>query len=116
MPSRQPSPPAACPICFADKPLTFHHFICRSVHRNKWFRTRYSREELQRGIFVCRACHSTIHRLIPDRKEMSRHHNTPAALMAHPEFANFVVWARKRARKGAIAADDLFAVAEGSPG
>jgi len=47
---------------------------------------------------------------------MSRHHNTPAALMAQPEFANFVVWARKRARKGAIAADDLFVVAEGPPG
>ncbi len=98
--------PSACPICLAEKPLTFHHFICKSVHRNKWFRARYSREELQRGIFLCRACHSTIHRLIPDRKEMSRHYNTPARLLEHPEFARFVSWARRRARKPGGVADD----------
>jgi hypothetical protein len=112
---RRQAPPE-CPICLQARPLTFHHFICRSVHRNKWFRARYDRDELNRGIFVCRSCHSTIHRLIPDRKVMSREYNSPARLMAHPEFAHYVAWARRRSRVGPVPADDPFAVADDASG
>jgi len=112
---RRQAPPE-CPICLVEKPLTFHHFICRSVHRNKWFRARHSREELNRGIFLCRSCHSTIHRLFPDRKVMSREYNSPARLMAHPDFAHYLAWARKRARGRTTPADDPFAIAGEAPG
>jgi hypothetical protein len=46
---------------------------------------------------------------------MSRECNSPARLMAHPEFADYVAWARKRARGRTTPADDPFAAAGDAP-
>ena len=50
-----------CGLCGAEEELTFHHFIPRTLHSNKWFKKRYTREEMQAGIDVCRECHDLIH-------------------------------------------------------
>jgi len=47
---------------------------------------------------------------------MSREYNSPARLMAHPDFAHYVSWARKRARGRTTPADDPFAIAGEAPG
>lgn len=88
-----------CELCCAAEPHNFHHFIPRTLHRNKWFKKRYTREEMRGGIEVCKDCHEAIHRLLPDEKELGRHYNTLEKLRAHPEVAKYVQWKRARRRE-----------------
>ncbi|MGZ7065629.1 MAG: amidohydrolase family protein, partial [Candidatus Aminicenantales bacterium] len=62
----------------------FHHFIPRTLHSNKWFKSRYSREEMQKGVHLCKTCHSAIHNLIPKEKDLGRLYNNREKLLAHP--------------------------------
>ncbi len=75
---------------------TEHHLIPRQCHSNKWFKKRFTRAEMQLTITVCRACHSAIHRFIPNHKELARHYNTKEALLSHDELAHFITWVRKQ--------------------
>ena len=65
-----------CELCQSEDAYNFHHFIPRTLHTNKWFKRRYTRQEMQQGIEVCKSCHSAIHDLIPDEKELGRNYNT----------------------------------------
>ena len=85
-----------CELCGAEAAHNFHHLIPRTLHTNKWFKRQYTRKELSRGLELCRACHRSVHRLIPDEKELGRHFNTPDKLLAHPEVGKYVAWKRKR--------------------
>lgn len=87
-----------CPMCARERSLTFHHLVPRTVHSNKWFKKRFTREQMAEGIHVCRQCHATIHDLIPDEKELGRDYHTVDAILAHPEFAKYLAWARKQKR------------------
>jgi hypothetical protein len=51
---------------------------------------------MQEGIEVCKSCHTAIHDLIPDEKELGRHYNTLEKLSAHPQVAGYVKWKRER--------------------
>ena len=85
-----------CQLCESEDAHNFHHFIPRTLHSNKWFKKRYSREQMREGVYLCKSCHSTIHDLIPDEKELGRHYNTQEKLLAHPQVANYVKWKRER--------------------
>jgi len=85
-----------CELCDCDKAHNFHHFIPRTVHTNKWFRKRFSREEMRQGIELCKGCHGAIHDLIPDEKELGRHYNTRRRLLSHPRLRDYVRWKRER--------------------
>ena len=87
-----------CELCHVDPVHNFHHFIPRTLHSNKWFKKRYARAEMQRGIQVCKSCHAAIHDLIHDEKELGRHYSTIEKLLAHAEIAKFVAW-KRRGRK-----------------
>lgn len=89
---------ARCQLCgrLMRRRLTAHHLIPRSCHRNKWFKRRFTREQLSRTIAICRDCHKAIHRLIPDEKTLGRHYNTLSQLRAHPELARYLRWVRRR--------------------
>ena len=87
-----------CELCRSAESVNFHHLIPRSVHANKWFKKRFTREQMRRGINVCRPCHHAIHDLVPDEKELGRHYHTLEKLLAHPEVARYVEWKRRRAR------------------
>ena len=52
-----------CACCQRLVPLTFHHLIPRKMHRRKGFRRRFSKEELNVGVHICRKCHRGIHAL-----------------------------------------------------
>ena len=65
---------------------------------NKWFKRRYTREQVREGIEVCKSCHRAIHDLVPDEKQLGRHYNTLEKLLTHPEIGKFVQWKRERAR------------------
>ena len=88
-----------CELCGSEESDNFHHLIPRSVHGNKWFKKRFTREQMRTGIDVCRHCHHAIHDLVPDEKALGRHHNTVEKLLAHPEVARYVEWKRQRARR-----------------
>ena len=88
----------ACELCgrFPKRGTTEHHLIPRGCHTNKWFKKRFSRQEMQVTITVCRDCHSAIHRIVPSNKELGRHYNTLDKLLAHDEITIFVDWIRKQ--------------------
>lgn len=51
-----------CPTCHRKTYLTFHHLIPRKVHRRAHFKKHFSKQDLNKGILICRQCHSGIHR------------------------------------------------------
>jgi hypothetical protein len=73
-----------------------HHLIPRTCHRRTWFRKNYSKEQLQATVDVCPDCHSAIHDLIPDERELGRSFNTIASLAAHPAIEKYLSWVRKQ--------------------
>jgi hypothetical protein len=85
-----------CELCQAEDAHNFHHLIPRTLHSNKWFKRRYTREQMQTGLEVCKSCHSAIHHLIPDEKELGRNYNTREKLMSHPEIGKYVLWKQRR--------------------
>jgi hypothetical protein len=88
-----------CEFCESEDAHKFHHFIPRALHRNKWFKKRYTREQMREGIEVCKSCHKAIHDLIPDEKELGKHYNTIEKLLTHPQVASYVKWKRDRGQK-----------------
>ncbi len=75
---------------------TEHHLIPRTLHGNRWFKKRHTKEQMQQTIPVCRDCHLAIHRFIPSEKELGRYYASVEALMAHPQLERFVAWVRKQ--------------------
>jgi len=73
-----------------------HHLIPRACHRRNWFRKRYSREQMQTTVDLCSDCHSAVHDLIPDERELGRSYFTVELLTAHPAVAKFLTWVRKQ--------------------
>ena len=51
-----------CELCQTDAATSLHHLIPRTLHSNKWFKRRYSRQQMQQGIDLCGDCHRAIHR------------------------------------------------------
>jgi len=51
---------------------------------------------MRETIAICRDCHSAVHRLIPDEKELGRHYNTAGKLLEHAEVGKFVAWVQKQ--------------------
>jgi hypothetical protein len=87
-----------CGLCQCDEAYDFHHFIPRSLHRNRWFKRRFTRDQMRAGIDVCKQCHGAIHGLVPDEKRLGRECPTLEKLRSHPEIAKYVEWKRRRAR------------------
>lgn len=87
-----------CELCQCEESHNFHHFIPRTLHSNKWFKKRYTRQQMQEGINVCKSCHTAIHDLVPDEKELGRRCHSLEKLLAHPEIGKYVEWKRKRPR------------------
>ena len=87
-----------CGLCRSEAANSFHHLIPRTVHANKWFKKRLTREEIRSGVELCRQCHNAIHDFIPDEKELGRHYNTVEKLLTHAQVAKYVEWKRTRAR------------------
>lgn len=96
MPIRN-SCPDRCVLCERDLPLTFHHVIPKLVHKRRWVKERYSPEELQTGIWVCKPCHSAIHRFI-EHADLARSFHTIEQLKSHEDLGKFIRWSTKQRR------------------
>jgi len=88
----------ACRLCgrMTRRGTTEHHLIPRTCHSNKWFKKRFTRQQMRKTITVCRQCHRSIHDLIPSEKELGRYYHTVEALLAHEQLGGFVAWVRKQ--------------------
>lgn len=73
-----------CELRRCEAAHSVHHFIPRTLHSNKWFKRRLSREQMREGLNLCKSCHAAIHDLIPNEKELGRDYNTREKLLAHP--------------------------------
>ncbi|WP_235908840.1 hypothetical protein [Roseiconus nitratireducens] len=93
-----PKQPKPCELCgrLTRRGTTEHHLIPRRCHRNKWFKKRFTRAQMQRTISLCHDCHQAIHRFVPREKDLGRYHNTVATLMEHEQIGRFVAWVRDR--------------------
>ena len=86
-----------CELCQReDQELTFHHLIPVCLHKNKWFKKNFTKEQMNQGIMICqRYCHREIHSLIAE-KEMGRYYNTIKLLLEHKEIRKYIRWIKKR--------------------
>jgi hypothetical protein len=86
----------SCELCQrGPMPLTFHHLIPSTLHKNAWFKKNFTRDEMQEGINICQLCHSGIHQLI-DEKVLGREYNTKDKLLMNEAVLKHVEWASKR--------------------
>jgi len=84
-----------CELCRRQLSLTFHHLIPSSVHRKRWVQKRFSKEDLRKGVWLCRDCHDAVHRFISN-EELAQRWNTIHLLLEHPEVRKFVNWVSKQ--------------------
>ncbi|KAF7191555.1 hypothetical protein HII31_07057 [Pseudocercospora fuligena] len=63
-PAVMASRPDGCEICEREHlPLTYHHLIPRAVHAKAVKRGWHKEWELQKVAWLCRACHSFVHKI-----------------------------------------------------
>ncbi|WP_415890677.1 hypothetical protein ACMXYV_05030 [Neptuniibacter sp. SY11_33] len=75
--------------------LTFHHLIPKKMHRRSYFSKRYGREELNRGINICRFCHDAVHRAF-DEMTLAKEFNSLEHLLSSPKIQRHIEWASKQ--------------------
>ena len=85
-----------CELCGRENVLTFHHLIPVCLHKNKWFKKNFSREEMARGINVFKYdCHREIHNVFSE-KELGRSFYTLDKLLRHPKIKKYVKYIQKQ--------------------
>ncbi len=88
----------SCELCRRMTRLTFHHLIPRKLHRRNRFRKHYSREELNRGIAICRQCHNGLH-LLYDEMTLAKRFATLEALLSDEAVRRHVAWSSRQKRE-----------------
>lgn len=86
-----------CELCNQDDLCNEHHLIPRKCHSKKWFRNRFSREEMKTRIaMLCKSCHKEVHKLIPNEVEMGKSYNTIQLLLANSLVKKYITWKTRR--------------------
>lgn len=92
-----PPPPSStrtseCELCLRDWiPLTYHHLIPRSTHARVLKRGWHPESDLQNVAWLCRACHSFVHRTIGN-EELAREWYTVELLAERDDVRKWVGW------------------------
>jgi hypothetical protein len=87
-----------CELCGSESDeLNFHHLIPRTLHSNKVFKKKYTKDYMSKhGIWICKFnCHKQIHRFI-DEKEMGTTYNTLEKLLERSDVKKYIDWRKKR--------------------
>lgn len=87
--------PGQCALCRRQCALTYHHLIPRKLHGRTHFQKHYTKEQRQAGIYICRPCHSGVHKLY-DEVHLGKNLNTLAALQSDPAIARHAAWVAKQ--------------------
>jgi 5-methylcytosine-specific restriction endonuclease McrA len=82
----------ACELCLRSWiPLTYHHLIPRSVHAKALRRGWAEEWELNKVAWLCRACHSFVHR-VASNEELAREWDSVEKLGEREDVRAFVGW------------------------
>lgn len=85
-----------CEFCNRLKELTFHHFIPKTLHKNKLFLKLFSKEYMKtHGIDLCKECHYTVHHFW-DEKTLGKEYNTKEKIVNDPKFKKYLKWVMKQ--------------------
>ena len=81
-----------CELCERSQlPLTYHHLIPRQVHAKAIKRGWAKDWEVQKVAWLCRACHSFVHRFASN-EELARDLNTVEKLLEKEEIISYARW------------------------
>jgi len=81
-----------CEICEREYlPLTYHHLIPRQMHAKAVKRGWVKEWELQKVAWLCRACHSFVHR-IAGNEELAREWHSVEVLMGREDVQAWAKW------------------------
>ncbi|KAF7541927.1 hypothetical protein G7054_g330 [Neopestalotiopsis clavispora] len=90
----------ACELCGRDWiPLTYHHLIPRFVHAKAVKRGWHREEDLQSVAWLCRACHSFVHKFA-SHEDLARHYYTVDLLLEEDQIVQFAKWISRLRWKG----------------
>jgi len=95
MPRNSSNSHTTCGLCKQVRTLEFHHLIPRKVHRRNFFRKNFSKEELNRGVWICRLCHKGIHKTYSEL-DLAKNFNSLSRLATDPIIMRHVKWAEKQ--------------------
>ena len=84
-----------CQLCERTTALTFHHLIPRKMHRRTYFRKNFDKAELNSGIWICRKCHSGIHKLF-DEMTLAKEFYSLEKLQRSEVIMKHVNWVAKQ--------------------
>ncbi|GAB7361374.1 hypothetical protein MBLNU230_g1429t1 [Neophaeotheca triangularis] len=84
--------PEGCEICDREHlPLTYHHLIPRQVQAKAVKRGWCADWELQKVAWLCRACHSFVHR-VASNEVLAREFNDVEALLQREDVQKWAQW------------------------
>lgn len=84
-----------CEMCERDQlPLTYHHLIPRAVHAKAVKRGWAKEWELQKVAWLCRACHSFVHRMASN-EELAKEWHDMDDIMEREDVQAWAQWVRK---------------------
>lgn len=94
-----PPPPSStrpanneCEICNRTQlPLTYHHLIPRAVHAKVLKRKWHAKEKLDSVAWLCRACHSFVHRCASN-EELAKEYFSVERLLERDDVRAFAKW------------------------
>jgi hypothetical protein len=82
----------ACEICERDwVPLTYHHLIPRQIHAKVLKRGWHDEHQLNSVAWLCRACHSFVHRMAPN-EELARQWYTVDLICEREDVQKWAQW------------------------
>ena len=84
-----------CALCVRELPLTFHHLIPRSTHKRKRIQKKFTIEDRNQGIWVCRSCHSALHKFCTNM-ELAETYNSIETILSNPSIEKYIKWAKKQ--------------------
>jgi hypothetical protein len=83
-----------CAICSRKMPLTRHHLYPRSTHEHCTKRLAKTKEELESDTYICRQCHTAVHRF-RDHMELATNWYTLELIMSAPEMQRWAKYANR---------------------
>ena len=86
---------STCELCARPMPLTFHHLVPKRVQPLLLKRSIITKSDCNRGGWLCRPCHSAVHRLI-SHEELGRNYDTIEKLEEHEAIRKWVTYAEKQ--------------------
>lgn len=85
----------ACEICERDwVPITYHHLIPKAVHTKVMKRGWHNEAQLNSVAWLCRACHSFVHRMASN-EELAKDWFTVDRILQREDVQKFADWVSK---------------------